>query len=136
MLNVAHYKAVYFLRYTHPRFMKLLFSNIQKQVTKKIFQEKYKLPGYVTVRIRNVKFSCYCFYMNQNIYGSRGPYIVYRIFIINWPLRLSLTKWYSLWWFYLFCHLEEQINLFLQLRAVGARGEGVKGSLPPQLFDY
>ena len=31
MLNVSHYNKVYFLRYTRPRYMKSLFTNIQKQ---------------------------------------------------------------------------------------------------------
>ena len=31
MLKVSHYSTVYFLRYTHPRYRKCLFTNIRKQ---------------------------------------------------------------------------------------------------------
>ena len=31
MAKVSHYTTVYFLRYKHPRYMKFLFTNIQKQ---------------------------------------------------------------------------------------------------------
>ena len=31
MLKVSHYNIINFLSYTHPRYMKVLFTNIQKQ---------------------------------------------------------------------------------------------------------
>ena len=31
MPKVSHYNTVYFLRYTHPRYMKCLITNVQKQ---------------------------------------------------------------------------------------------------------
>ena len=31
MLKIWHYKTIYFLRYMHPKYMKCLFTNIQKQ---------------------------------------------------------------------------------------------------------
>ena len=39
MPNVLHYNTVYFLRYTQPRYMKCLFTNIQKQYMLKSSQQ-------------------------------------------------------------------------------------------------
>ena len=63
MLKVSHYKTVYFLRYTHPRYMKCLFTNIQKRsnmlksslLLKKI--QTLRVNNSRICRIKNAKFS-------------------------------------------------------------------------------
>ena len=63
MPKVSHYKTLYFLRYTHPRYMKDLFTNKEKRENKHVkklptFYKNYKLHGWVTreflgIRIQN-----------------------------------------------------------------------------------
>ena len=68
MPKVSHYNAVYFLRYTHPRYMKCLFTNIQKQQNcQKVayFLRKIqtsRVNNSRILRFKNVIFSGYSFY--------------------------------------------------------------------------
>ena len=66
--KVSHYN-IYFFTYAHPRYMKYLFTNIQKQWN--VTYENYILHGQITtqflgLRMRKVVISGYCFYMNPN----------------------------------------------------------------------
>ena len=55
MPKVSHYKTVHFLRYTHPRYMKCLFKNIQKQ--QNMLKIVYFLGKIQTLRVNNSKCS-------------------------------------------------------------------------------
>ena len=66
MLKISHLNPIYFLRYAHMRYMKSLFTNIPKAYFLRNLQTSRAINSRI-LRIKNVKFSGYCFYMNTNI---------------------------------------------------------------------
>ena len=73
MLKVSHYNNIYFVIYflscAHLSHMKCLFTNIQKQksILKSSLLFKKNLNYTRILRIKNAKFSGYCFNVNPNI---------------------------------------------------------------------
>ena len=54
------------MRHAHVRYVKCLFTNIQKQQNKLTS----RINNSRILKIRNVKFAGYCFYVNENIQGD------------------------------------------------------------------
>ena len=73
MPKILHYNTVYFLRYTQPRYMKCLFTNIQKQ--KNMLKVAYflrkiqdsRVNNSRIRRVKNAKLSGHCFDMELSI---------------------------------------------------------------------
>ena len=76
MPKVSHYKTIYFLRYTHPRYIKCCFTNIQKQ--QKMFKKNlcfkkmqtFQVNNSIILRIENTKSWRCCFHINPNIWWN------------------------------------------------------------------
>ena len=70
MSKVSHCNSICFLSYAHPRYMKYLFTKIQKQQymlkSSLLFQKSTnsQVNNSRILRIKNMKFSGHCFYMN------------------------------------------------------------------------
>ena len=70
MLKMSYLKIFYFLRYAQLRYVKRLFTNIQKQQKLAYFLRNLTTSrenNSRIIEIKNVKFSGYCFYMNTNV---------------------------------------------------------------------
>ena len=73
MPKVSHYDNIYFLTYPHPRYMKCLITNIQKQQSMlKVAYFSSKIQTWREndsriLRIENAKSSGYSSYVNTNI---------------------------------------------------------------------
>ena len=71
ILRISHENTFYFLRNVHGRYVKSLFTNIQKQQNMQLayFIRIYKLQGQIRriFGIKKAKLSEYCLYMNTNI---------------------------------------------------------------------
>ena len=71
MLKISHLNTFYFSRYAHVRLAKSLFTNIQKQYNMLAYFLRNLQTSWVNnsgiLRIKNVKFSGYCFCMNTNM---------------------------------------------------------------------
>ena len=73
MLKILHLNTFYFLRYAHVRYVKSLFTNIQKQQSMLKISLLLKnmqisqINNSRILRIKNAKFSGYFFYMISNI---------------------------------------------------------------------
>ena len=71
--KVQYCNRICFLNYAHQKYMKCLFTNIQKQQNmlkiSLIFQKNTFFTGKEpeNFQIKNAKYSGYCFYMNPNI---------------------------------------------------------------------
>ena len=71
--NISYKNTSYFLRYAHVRYEKSLSTNIQKRQNmlkiSLLFKKftKSRANNSRTLRIKNAKFSGYCFYMNTNV---------------------------------------------------------------------
>ena len=63
MLKIAHLNTFYFLRYAHVRYVKRLFTNIQKQknMLKIRNLETSRANNSRILKSNNVKFAGYCF---------------------------------------------------------------------------
>ena len=81
------------MRYVHVRYVKRLFTNIQKQQNllkiNLLFRKLTNLNNSKIVRIKNAKFSGHHFYMDINIYGG------FQI-CISVPLIVFISKAWNL----------------------------------------
>ena len=83
MPKTSHYNIFYILRYAHVRYVKCLFTNIQKQwnvlkinsLFKKFANFTGKFANSIILKIRNGEFARQCFYINTDIYGDFQIYI-------------------------------------------------------------
>ena len=101
MLKISHHNTFCFSRYAHVKFVKYLFANIHKQQNMSRINLYFfknlrtsRVNNSRTLRLKNAKFSGYCFYMNTNIQGDSpiGISVPLRIFHVLTKFVFSSSR--------------------------------------------
>ena len=100
MPKVSHYNPIYFLNYTHLRYMICLFTSIQKQyntLKAAYFLRKIhilRVNNSTILSMRNAKFSGYCFHVNPN-YSEIFKSALVCLYVSWWPFYWKFEKFVS-----------------------------------------